>query len=39
MKSKTSPKTGVDIADAFVVVITAAGIALVAKKEYSKRIT
>lgn len=34
--SHTSPKTGTDIAGAFIAVITASGIALVSKKEYSK---
>lgn len=35
-KSSTSPKTGADLAGAFVVVITAAGIALISKKKYSE---
>lgn len=35
-KPKTSPKTGVDIAGAFVAIITASGVALTAKKKYSE---
>lgn len=34
--SNTSPKTGVDLAGAFVAVITAAGVALVSKKKFSE---
>lgn len=34
--SKTSPKTGADLAGAFVAVISAAGVALVSKKKYSE---
>lgn len=35
-KSDKSPQTGVDIAAAFVAVITAAGVVLVSKKKYSE---
>lgn len=35
-KSNTSPKTGADIAGAFVAVVTAAGVALIAKKKVSE---
>lgn len=35
-KSGISPKTGVDLSVAFVVLVTTAGIALVARKKYSE---
>lgn len=34
--SSTSPKTGVNLAGAFVAVVTAAGVMLVSKKKYSE---
>lgn len=34
--SSTSPKTGVDVATAFVAVVTAAGVGLVSKKKFSE---
>ncbi len=34
--SKTSPKTGMAVAGAFVVIITASGVALVARKKFAE---
>lgn len=35
-KPSTSPQTGVDVSAAFIVIISAVGIALVSKKKYSE---
>lgn len=35
-QSQTSPKTGADLAGAFVAVISAAGVTLVSKKKFSE---
>ena len=34
--SKTSPKTGMELAGAFVAIITASGVALIARKKFAE---